>query len=390
MDEIKHILHASHMFSCASPVLYYVRSTLLHSLTCCRVGVQLGSVTEHIELAGCAGDCRSFLLLLLGGAISPSMSQIAYREEGVHRLCGAVSKSLSKISTLHPQCATVLSRGSRMSVFATAMVGSKARNSPQQGPLPYQNSDVKADGRRVGALVEGDAEVKSCSREGATLEGSTLDTSSCRVDLHAIAPSERDPGPSMELSVSIIKELTSLILDVKSDMDAEQAVLKSARGCGLESGGGGDRQGMQFCSSSTYRAVATGRTPSAGTGTGTMGRLQDRFIIQLEGCPLGDIARMAELNDRTTVRILRAIMAKGTAATVLETVKILTSTFGHGSGNILLPLAPQQVRRTDEHTHTRSHRPSHVHRHVGALSRLGTHRAQLPEHRHLLSLIFIT
>ena len=344
-----------------------------------RAGVRLGSVTEHIELAGCKGDCRSFLLLLLGGALSPSMSQITCREEGVHGLCGAVAKSLSKVCTLHRQYSTVLSRESRMSVFGTVWGTSKTCNVPSRD-LYYQSAEAVTATpdrarREESPLAEGDAEVKSGSscKRNVTLVGSTLDTSSCAPDPRGTAPSERDLGLSMELSVCIIKDLMSLILGVKAEMDSEHEAGRTGRSREIVEDDeiDGDEIVKQLWSRSSYRTGHAGRPPPAGRGRGTgtgAGRLQDHFMIPLESCPIGDTARLTELKDRTTVRIVRAIMARGTAATVLETVKILRSTFGHGSGNILIPLPLSQVRQTDTrgHKRTRTQKKAHTEVHICA------------------------
>jgi hypothetical protein len=358
------------LFSCVPRCVFIS----LYCLLFFRAGVQVGNVTEHIELAGCKGDCRSFLLLLLGGALSPSMSLMTCREEGVQGLCETVAKSLSKVCTLHRQYSTVLSRQSRMSLFGSVWGASKARTVPSHN-LYYRSAEARTnttDRERRGEslLSEDDAAVKISSgsgggRRSVTLQGSTLDTS-CGAEPPVMAPSERDLGLSMELSVSIIKDVMSLILSVKAEMDSEHEVGKRGRGSVPEEEGDGDEIAKQLFSRSSYTTGHACRPPASRIGARTGGRLQDHFMVPVESCPIGDTARLTELKNRTTVRIVRAIMAKGTAATVLETVKILRSTFGHGSGNILLPMSPYQVRR-----HKHPYIGTHIY--IGAHIYIGTH-----------------
>jgi hypothetical protein len=146
----------------------------------------------------------------------------------------------------------------------------------------------------------------------------------------------------------------ALIQSVKVEMDSEHEVGKRGRGSVPEEEGDGDEIVRQLFSRSSFSTGHAGRTSASGIGARTGGCLEDHFMVPLESCPIDDTARLTELKDRTTVRIVRAIMAKGTAATVLETVKILRSTFGHGSGNILLPMSSHQVRN-NKHTYIGTH-----------------------------------
>jgi hypothetical protein len=288
------------------------------------------------------------------------MSLITSREEGVHGLCGAVTKSLSKVCTLHRQYSTVLSRQSRMSIFGTVWGASETCTEPSDD-LYYSSttSTVDRESRGESPNPDGGAAGKSYSgsgggRRSVTLEGSTLDTS-CGADSPVIAPSEKDLGLSMELSACIIKDLMSFIGTVKDEMDKEHEVGETRRG--EENTQEEERDVNEILKQSFSRRLYctghAGRPPPLGTGARTGGCLLDHFIAPLERCPMADAARLLELKDRTTVRIVRAIMEKGTAATVLETVKILRSTFGHGSGNILLPIPPHQVRQTSTHLQAR-------------------------------------
>ena len=366
-----------------------------------RAGVVFGDVTDHVEISIAAGDCSSFLMLLLAGGANGLLEQERALEsedadpsptsENPHsylnKIWKLLTKSLSKIHQVDTSSSySLLSTDSGGSFFdggeeCSSKKNVAATNVTLQGSNLEMTSSTPSNDRSV--HLTGFNSIKSSSRHYDVKTNNNdsnynekmdknknnenkYSTSSCDVSKNNCnkesqsnnkkpfhSSSHLSAALSTELSLAILKNVINVIIASNVEQNQKnQNYQKRNKNRKKSISGNTDfkisdvKEKSSVSHKSKENHTSFKLNPLAPTSK-LCSSVQQKMIPFRPTSLWGHFLNISEYVENlstksksveSTIRILRKLMQNGSAGTIREILRILKDSFGHRCGNISLTL----------------------------------------------------